>query len=141
MSSNTPIDQEEVPPPVPPKDDINDTRRAVSTKGIANGTPRSISTPQARRRRPAPLAGPAVKPLPPPPPAGDAVRFEKAESGAGKALPAIPWRPNYHGTILWIAALGIWFVLVVLLLPGFLAGDALPGLNRMLRSWFVALFR
>ncbi|OAG01737.1 uncharacterized protein CC84DRAFT_1221221 [Paraphaeosphaeria sporulosa] len=162
MTPNTPIDQEDEPPPVPPKDNTNDALRGVSKEDLKDDTPGSTSTLQVRRRRPPPLTGPAVKPLPPPPPTGDAVRFEGAERGieepppqppvkdvrldetksrTTKPLPGIPWRPDYKGTILWIAALGIWFLLVVLLLPVLLEADALPGLNKILRNWSIALLR
>ncbi|KAF2443413.1 hypothetical protein P171DRAFT_486146 [Karstenula rhodostoma CBS 690.94] len=142
MTPNNPTEQTQretdVPPPVPPKDTTDDTR--------------------LRRRRPPPLTGAAVKPLPPPPPVSN-VRVEQSESGIwnapprtregihfdqpkgriGKPLPRIPWRPDYRRTFLWIGGLGVWFLLVVLLLPVFLEGDALPRLNRTLRSHLALL--
>jgi hypothetical protein len=74
-----------------------------------------------------------VKPLPAPP--RDAtVRFGRAQGGTAKPLPEIPRRPDYTTTLFWIGGMGIWFLAVVLLLPVFLEGDALPRLNGGIRK-------
>jgi hypothetical protein len=54
-----------------------------------------------------------------------------------KPLPALPEHvtqaPNYRRTLLLIAALGVWFLLIVVLLPVIMERDAMLGLNRWLR--------
>lgn len=79
-----------------------------------------------------------MKPLPPVP--VPALPLKDASLAPGKALPEIPWQPDYAGTILWVAGLALWFIGVVLLLPVVLKGDALPGLNQVVRRlWGWAL--
>ncbi|KAF1970142.1 hypothetical protein BU23DRAFT_215899 [Bimuria novae-zelandiae CBS 107.79] len=111
------------PPPVPAKD------KSLST-------PSRIPVPKIRQRRPPPLTEiPQVsKPLPPPP-ACEVPYKPGTENSVTKPLPALPWKLNANSTLLWTAGLGICFVAVVLLLPVFLEGDAMPGMNRLLRAW------
>lgn len=115
--------QENEPPPVPPKDGSTDT----------------LPSQKVRRRRPPPLTEvPArdSKPLPLPP-----IEHEpKTKDQVVKPLPALPWKSIARIVLLWSFGMAIWFLMVALLLPVFLEGDAMPGLNRALRRWATTLW-
>ncbi|KAF2788892.1 hypothetical protein K505DRAFT_420809 [Melanomma pulvis-pyrius CBS 109.77] len=91
-----------------------------------------------------PIPRKEFKPLPPPPhPTSSELLASK--SLPPKPLPGIPTAhanpktPNYIFTLYWIALFGVWFLIIILLLPVVMEKDAMPGLNRLLRRWIQAL--
>lgn len=93
-------------PPVPPK---------------PNATP-SLSQ---RRGLPPPEVPKQLKPLPPVPLPG---------AIGSKPLPRPPDRIRVGTTVLWIAGFGVWFVLVVVMLPVVMEREAMIGFNAWLRE-------
>jgi hypothetical protein len=107
-------------PPVPPK-----TFKTVNT-----------SKPFRRVAAPAPLnLQRESKPLPllPRSPVATGLRAELQS----KPLPLPPKSVTLRSTLLWVAALFLWFLLIVVLLPVITEKDAMPGFNR----WLSALLR
>jgi hypothetical protein len=87
-----------------------------------------------------------TKPLPSPP------YLTSSGLVASKCLPSkpLPAPPvvcvtpatvNYRSTLIWMVFFCVWFLLIVLLLPVIMERDAMPGLNRWLRSWVHDLIR
>jgi hypothetical protein len=102
-------------PPVPPKDDPKDT---TSIRGLTAPS----HTPKERS-----------KPLPPVP--HSATPILTRERSLSKPLPAPPRFSILRSTLLWVMGFCVWFLLIVLLLPVIMEKDAMPGVNRWLRSF------
>lgn len=78
------------------------------------------------------------KPLPPTPYGGIPSALDQTSNlnSGWKPLPRPPVSSSsvVKNTLLWIAGFCVWFLLVVVALPIILEQDAMPGLNRWLRT-------
>jgi hypothetical protein len=120
----------------------DETGEGRSTKALRKRKPATLATTNKRL----PLLPPSrsipdreAKPLPSPP--CHTSRNSHADSLPSKPLPVPPVAPvtrttvDYRSALLWAVFFCVWFLLIVLLLPVIMERDAMPGLNRWLRSW------
>ena len=105
-------------PPVPPK--------TFKTENISKAPLRRVAP------RPLDLQNHS-KPLPPVP-QSERAAASKSEP-LSKPLPLPPKSVTLRSTLLWVAALFVWFLLIVVLLPVITEKDAMPGFNKWLRSF------
>jgi hypothetical protein len=104
-------------PPVPPKSfELENT--AKSFRRMAVPSPLNLQ----RHSKPLPL-------LPRSP-----VTNGASEGLQSKPLPLPPKSVTLRSTLAWVAALFVWFLLIVVLLPVITEKDAMPGFNRWLRT-------
>ncbi|KAH8631235.1 hypothetical protein IG631_12917 [Alternaria alternata] len=104
-------------PPVPPK--------TFNTENIPKAPLRRVAP------RPLDLQNHS-KPLPPVPQSERAAASKNEP--LSKPLPLPPKNVTLRSTLLWVAALFVWFLLIVVLLPVITEKDAMPGFNKRLRS-------
>jgi hypothetical protein len=101
-------------PPVPPKSSDSST-----TRGRGHARPQS-----ARLQKPLPLYPPLYG------------KRSKGDESLHKPLPQPPFGSSFKNILLWVGGFCVWFIIIVLLLPVILEEDAMPGLNRWLRSFW-----
>ncbi|KAL6707110.1 hypothetical protein ACN47E_004862 [Coniothyrium glycines] len=102
--------------------------------------PRKFDT-AAPSTKHAPTTGrqPQHKPLPLPP-FQDQICSDTINRSILKPLPPPPNHFALGQTLLWVAGIATWFLLIVLLLPIVTEKDAVPSLNRWLRNFGHALW-